>query len=814
MTPITTPAGLASKIAQRNLVAGAAASLAFDLRVFEEQALLHAWLRASDGTQVVRPELSDERGSALLHRASLPLTVADTAVLFERSPRVVVHRFVEGDPYFVNGVVVEGRLFATDCWRCFSIDAGIRDILTSVVNEPCGGPLVSSLHPQLQAVALASGLGDGPVHFEIVVSPDGGAKVVKFAPRLASEPLPTLCRLLGILGQSDAISLRTVAEVQRAPGFHREVGYVADYSFVVREPGTLVRINALNELRSLPSYAGDVDMPEPGDVVEATRSGETYGATVLLKHASEAALLADIERCQQLNRADVFDVEPLPGERPAPVRSPAPAASSAAPAAPARSSAAPTAPARSSAAPTAPARSSAAPTAPATSAPPRPAHAEVIALDAHRAGERLDELVLVIGCGLRHDRGYLLEGVARRARVWLFDTELPTWQTPYIEGFTQVDPSDARELTAAAYLVSQRVKPSGVLCYQEQYVQSAARVVERLGLPGFSSEAIRNCRDKRRTREALTAAGVAQPESVAVSSLEEAREVAARIGYPVVLKPRGLAGSMGVILAASEAQLDEAYETAYTPWYPGVPTYEDGVLVETYLDGPEISIDGAMVDGRYAPMFVARKQLSEHPYFQETGHVVDATDELQRQPELMEMLETAHLALGLRRGMTHSEVRLTSNGPRIVEINARLGGDLIPYVGMLATGIDPARVAVDTVVGREPHVEMSRSTAAEIRFFYPAEDSIVRAVDLPGDLPGLHLAEATARDGAILRLPPRGYLARYAQLICVASSREAARAAADAASAAVTLRYDRAPRFDGDRPDLSWLDAAIPAAAA
>ena len=747
MTPITTPAGLASKIAQRDLVARAAAALAFDLRVFDDPAALHAYLDAAHATQVVRPELSDERGSALLHRATLPLTIDDTAVLFERSPRVVVHEFVEGDPYFVNGVVVEGRLFATDCWRCFSIDAGIRDILTSVINEPCGGPLVTSLHPRLEAVALASGLGDGPVHFELVVAPDGGAKVVKFAPRLASEPLPTLCRLLGILGQSDAAPLRTVAEIERAPGFRREVGYVADYSFVVRERGTLVRISALNELRALASYAGDVDMPEPGDLVEATRSGETYGATVMLKHASEAALLADIERCQELNRAGVFDIEPLPAQT-------------------------------------------------------------------ARDAERLDELVFIVGCGLRHDREYLLAGVARRARVWLFDAEPPTWQTPYIEGFTQVDPSDARALTAAAYLVAQRVKPGGLLCYNEQYVQPAARVVEALALPGFSSAAIRNCRDKRRTRDALTAAGVAQPQSVAVSSLEEARAVAAAIGYPVVLKPRGLAGSMGVILVASEDELDAGYETAHTPWYPGVPTYEDGVLVETYLDGPEISIDGAVLDGRYVPLFVATKQLSAHPYFQETGHVVDASDELQRSPELMEMLRAAHVALGLRRGMTHSEVRLTSAGPRIVEINARLGGDLIPYVGMLATGIDPARVAVDVVLGREPQVEMTRSAAAEIRFFYPTEDSIVRTVELPCDLPGLHLAEATAREGAVLRLPPRGYLARYAQLICVADDRAAARAAADEASAAVTLGYDRAPAFQGDRPDLSWIDAAIPAAAA
>lgn len=768
MSEITTPAGLSSKIAQRDLVARAASSLAFHLRVFDDPAPLLAYLGASAATQVVRPELSDERGSALLHRASLPLNGEDAANLFERSQRVVVHRFVEGDPYFVNGVVVEGRLFATDCWRCFSVDAGIRDILTSVINEPAAGPLICALHSQLERVAVASGLGDGPVHFEIVVSPDGSAKVVKFAPRLASEPLPTLCRLLGILGQTDAASLRTVAEIERALGFHREVGYVADYSFVVRERGTLMRISALNELRALPSYAGDVDMPEPGDVVEATRSGETYGATILLKNSDELALLADIERCQELNRAGVFDIEPEPEEPRA--------------------------------------KSSRA----GDHSAPGP-QLEVIRSE----DDRLDELVFVVGCGLRHDREYLLAGVARRARVWLFDAEEPTWQTPYLEGFTQVDPSDARMLSAATHLVAQRARPSALLCYNEQYVQPAARAVEALALPGFSSAAIRNCRDKRRTRDALAAAGVAQPQSIAVSSLDEAREVAARIGYPVVLKPRGLAGSMGVILVGGEDELDAGYETAYTPWYPGVPTYEDGVLVESYLDGPEISIDGAVVDGRYVPLFVAHKQLSEHPYFQETGHVVDANDPLLGSPELLGMLSDAHAALGLRRGMTHSEVRLTSAGPRIVEINARLGGDLIPYVGMLATGIDPARVAVDVVLGREPEVEMKRSAVAEIRFHYPTEDSIVRGVALPapGSIEGLALAEATAREGAVLRLPPRGYLARYAQLICVGPDRESTRVAADRAAAAVELRYDRAPHFDGDRPDLSWINAAIPAAA-
>ena len=119
-----------------------------------------------------------------------------------------------------------------------------------------------------------------------------------------------------------------------------------------------------------------------------------------------------------------------------------------------------------------------------------------------------------------------------------------------------------------------------------------------------------------------------------------------------------------------------------------------------------------------------------------------------------------------------------------MEVNARLGGDMIPYLGELATGVDPARVAVDVALGREPEVRRSRSAVAEIRFLYPSEDLVVRAVGVPqpGAIAGLHLAEATAREGAVLRLPPHGYLARYAQLICVAEDRATARAAADRAS--------------------------------
>ncbi len=100
----------------------------------------------------------------------------------------------------------------------------------------------------------------------------------------------------------------------------------------------------------------------------------------------------------------------------------------------------------------------------------------------------------------------------------------------------------------------------------------------------------------------------------------------------MVLKPRGMGASIGVVRAGSPAELDAAFEVAEHAGHGGSPSYEGGVLVEEMITGPEISVDGAVCDGEYRPMFVAHKQVGLAPYFEEIGHVVDAADPLLDDP--------------------------------------------------------------------------------------------------------------------------------------------------------------------------------------
>lgn len=388
-------------------------------------------------------------------------------------------------------------------------------------------------------------------------------------------------------------------------------------------------------------------------------------------------------------------------------------------------------------------------------------------------------LLLLIGSSARRSREFILESVSRRYALWLLQPAEVTWERPYVVGHTQVDNTDPVPLVDAARSVATRRAVAGVFCYDEGLVTPAAQVAEALGLPGCGPRAIAACRDKNATRRTLDRAGVAQPMSMAVRSLPEALAAADTIGYPVVLKPRGLAGSMGIRRADGAGEVASAYAAAAAASYPGVPVFDVPVLVEEYVDGPEISVDAVFFEGACVPLVIARKQVGLAPFFEETGHEVDGADPLLADPVLLDLLRRSHLALGFHTGVSHTEFRLGPRGPRLIEVNARLGGDMIPYLGRLATGVDVALAAADVAAGRRPDFRVRHHRAAAIAFLYPERDIEVESVTVREDrlTPDIHSVLAMAGPGAVLRLPPRGYISRYARVIAVADSMARARSA-------------------------------------
>lgn len=400
-------------------------------------------------------------------------------------------------------------------------------------------------------------------------------------------------------------------------------------------------------------------------------------------------------------------------------------------------------------------------------------------------------VLVVVGSGMQRYRQYLLESVATVHPVWLLDRTEPTWQRDHIAGHSVADLSDRDAVLAAARAVAASRPVLGVLSWDETLIVVTAHLAESLGLPGPSIQGIEGCRDKRRNREVLAAAGLPQPAFGWAATEGEAVELAEGIGYPAVVKPRGMGASIGVVLAGSPGEVRRSFHIAEDSSYDGAPSYQGGALVEEYLAGPEVSVDAAVVGGEYLPMFVARKQTGMFPYFEELGHTVTAGDPLLRDATFVDTLARAHRAIGFRYGITHTEVKLTTRGHVVVEINGRLGGDLIPFLGRLATGIDPGVAAARVSTGALPDLAPSRSRTVGIRFGYPPEDCEVQSVSLPevGPVAGLLHGEALVEPGSELRLPPGGYIARHSYVICEAETQQACLERLDAALGQVELDW-------------------------
>lgn len=404
-------------------------------------------------------------------------------------------------------------------------------------------------------------------------------------------------------------------------------------------------------------------------------------------------------------------------------------------------------------------------------------------------------LLLLIAAGGQVYREYLLRSISTRFGLHLFDVTEPTWEREYLTGWSVLDKAmDGPAMARVARTVSEHARISGVLCWYEGRIHLAAHIAGELGLRNGDTEVIWRLRDKAQTRTALAAAGIAQPRSVPVRSLDEALAAAGRVGYPAILKPRGFGASLGVVRVDDARQLRDRFAFTRDTAWPEQLRYstDQPVLVEECVPGEEISIDSLVQDGKVAPLYLARKVVGYPPFAEEVGHYVNAADPLLSDPDLLTMLQDTHTALGFLDGWTHTEFILSPAGPRLIEVNGRLGGDMIPYLGELATGIDPGLAAAAAACGLRPDIEPSRRRAAGIRFFYVRDDdTTIASIGFDaGRLPSSIVRAVTvARPGDTVSPPPKGIAyGRIAFAIAVGDSIQDCQTSLDAAEHAFELR--------------------------
>jgi len=396
--------------------------------------------------------------------------------------------------------------------------------------------------------------------------------------------------------------------------------------------------------------------------------------------------------------------------------------------------------------------------------------------------------ILVVGCGFPQ-LGLLR--FCRRESLFVIgaDANEHAVGRALCDAFVEVSTTSAEGLERAGRALA----VDGIVTAGSEHALLATAVAaERLGLPFYGDpETVRVCQAKDEMRARYHAGGAPSPRFECVSTREDGKRAALRIGLPVVVKPTRGWGQRGVRVVTTEAELESALSAAFAAT---TQSAEPSCLVEEFIAGREFSVDAYTRGGRTEVLAVTERIITGYPdppgitYAEVHPPAISASER-----SLVEDAASRGVAaLGIERGPTYTQLRLGPGGPRLVETAFRLGGGLDPEVTFLASGISLYRRIVGVALSR-PEWEASAPEAAAHagatgRFLVgkPGRVQAVTGLSLARALPNVIDAEVYVRPGELVH-PLTDGSKRVGHVLAVGSSREDAEATAARAMHQITI---------------------------
>ncbi|MFG2601717.1 ATP-grasp domain-containing protein [Streptomyces sp. NPDC048462] len=337
-----------------------------------------------------------------------------------------------------------------------------------------------------------------------------------------------------------------------------------------------------------------------------------------------------------------------------------------------------------------------------------------------------------------------------------------------------------QEWVAAARFVHAVDPVDRLTNFTEKDTEKTAAIGLDLGLDWHSADTVRAVADKYAMRRVLAEAGVGEVVAETVHDVEGVLKVAERTGYPLICKPvRGVA-SKGVTRIDGPADIPRAL--AWGAEGAGDLDAPD-LLVEQFLSGDEYSVECVSEDGEHLAVGVTRK-ISEHDHFVEVGHVVPAPLPDAEEQRIRTTVTDMLTALGVRRGVTHTEVIVAADAVHVVETHLRPAGDEIPELWARVSGVDLIDVVARQAVGIKVLDDLRATLAAPhdgpaaAAIWYACPDAVGEIVEVAGE------EEARALEGVVdvevLREPGKrlkgvtGSFARGAHVCAVGTSQDEA----------------------------------------
>ncbi len=297
--------------------------------------------------------------------------------------------------------------------------------------------------------------------------------------------------------------------------------------------------------------------------------------------------------------------------------------------------------------------------------------------------------------------------------VYVLDYDQNAVGIEFADKFLEISTIDKEAVYKAALLY----KPDYIITStSDMPVRTVAWVCEKLGKKtDISYEGAICATDKIAMRNRMRECNVPIPEYHEVQSYQDFLNTVELMNEKFILKPADNAASRGVVLVDKNEHPD--YQSLYN--YCIEYSRSGAALIEEYMEGPEVSVESFSVDGVHHIITITDKIVTDEPFFVELGHTEPSRLSKDQQDDIRKVALAAIEAIGMKNGPTHTEIKLTPTGAKLVEIAARLGGDFITSkLVPLSTGVDMIDCSISSVLGTEVKCSKTQNMGAAIRFIH------------------------------------------------------------------------------------------------
>lgn len=296
--------------------------------------------------------------------------------------------------------------------------------------------------------------------------------------------------------------------------------------------------------------------------------------------------------------------------------------------------------------------------------------------------------------------------------------------------------ASVEEFVAISRALHQLCPFDAVVSFHDDYQEIAIEVCQILRLPSVYSKAeITVCRDKARARKTLKDAGLTKVDFFRAFGVEEVLERIKKFSIPCIIKPINGTASLGVCPIHCWQDVD-VWQSSQN----GKSEHE--WIVERLVKGPEYSIEAFSEAGKHRVVAIT-EQFNHDDGCVECGHVVPARLPQEIWNTIASYVLEVLTCLAIRNGPTHTEIKLTADGPEFIETHTRTAGDRIPELVALTSGVDLNELAARQVTGQAVleqiplPIEYSCNASIAFKFVSATHPSMVNRIDNLEKLEGL-----------------------------------------------------------------------------